>query len=73
MRHATPEPDVTVRRSQEVDDLGQLALRLVDPGDVVERHADLLRIDPARLRAPEVAEAAEPARPACAAAREQHE
>ena len=57
---------------QEVDDLGQLGLGLVDPGDVVERHPDLLRVDPPRLRAPEVAER-RPARRRPRAAREQHE
>src|SRR5207253_6676269 len=41
------EPAVLVGMAEKVDDLGQLLLRLVDPGDV--REGDLL---PARLVAP---------------------
>ena len=62
VRYPRAEAHVLVRRLQEVDDLGQLGLRLVDPGDVVEAHLDRRRIDPPRLRAAEVAQAAEPAR-----------
>ena len=71
--HPPAEAPVAVGVAQEVDDLGQLGLGLVDPGDVVERDADLLGIDPARLRAAEVAERAHPAAAARGAPREQHE
>ena len=57
VRHPPAEPLVALRGLEEVDDLGQLGLGLVDPGDVVERDPDLLGIDAARLRAPEVARA----------------
>ena len=42
--------------AQEVDDLRQLGLRLVDPGDVRERDAVARRLVAARLRAAERAE-----------------
>ena len=42
--------------AQEVDDLGQLRLGLVDPGDVGERDPVAGRLVPARARAAEVAE-----------------
>ena len=61
-----------LRGPEEVDDLGELGLGFVDPGDVVERDRDLLWIDAARLGTAEVAEetgAAGPSR----ASREQHE
>ena len=61
MGHPSAEPLVGRGVAQEVDDLGQLVLRLVDPGDVVEGDADLLGIDAARLRATKVAECAHPA------------
>src|SRR3954447_3243775 len=62
-RDARTEAHVLLRVLQEVDDLDQLALGLVDAGDVVERDAvGLARRDPARGRAAEAAEDA--ARPA---------
>ena len=73
VRDPRAEAHVPVGRLQEVDDLGQLGLRLVDPGDVVERDPDRRRIDPARLRAPEVPEPAEAAAGPGGAAREEHE
>ena len=71
--HAPAEAPVALGAAQEVDDLRQLGLGLVDPGDVGEGDADLLRVDPPRLRAPEVAQRAH--RPAGfrGAAGEQHE
>ena len=60
--HPAAELLIALGVLEEVDDLRQLRLGLVDPGDVVERHLDLLGIDPARLRAPEVPEPAQPAR-----------
>ena len=38
--HPAAEPAVAGRVAQEVDDLGQLGLGLVDPGDVLERDPD---------------------------------
>src|SRR5262249_8217777 len=59
--YPSAESHITVRRLEEVDDLRQLGFRLVDSGHVVEGHADRRRVDTARLRASEVAEAAESA------------
>ena len=73
VRHPAAEAPVALRVLQEVDDLGQLGLRLVDAGDVGEGDADRLRVDAARLRAAEAAERAHPAAAAAAAPREQHE
>ena len=56
MRDAAAEPLVLLRMLQEVDDLGELRLRLVDPGDVGERDRVARRLVPARPRAPERAE-----------------
>ena len=42
MRDARPELVVALRTLEEVDDLHQLALGLLDPRDVVERHASEL-------------------------------
>jgi hypothetical protein len=61
VRHPAAQPPVLLRRAQEVDDLAQLGLRVVDPGDVVERRADPLRIGPPRPRAAERAQTAEAA------------
>ena len=71
--HAPAEAPVALGVAQEVDDLRELGLGLVDPRDVLEGDADLLRVHPPRLRAPEVAQRAH--RPAGfrGAAREQHE
>ena len=60
MRHPAAQPHIAVRGLQEIHDLRQLPLRLVDPGHVVERHPQLRRIHPTRLRAPEIAEPTEP-------------
>ena len=49
MRHPPAQAPVTLGRSKEVDDLRELRLGLVDAGHVGERHADRLRVDPARL------------------------
>jgi hypothetical protein len=54
--HAPAKTSVTGRVAQEVDDLGQLRLRLVDARDVVERDPDRGWIDPSCLRAAEAAE-----------------
>ena len=43
MGHPAAELLIALGVLQEVDDLGQLGLGLVDPGDVVERDLDLLR------------------------------
>ncbi len=56
--HAPAQAPVALGVAQEVDDLRQLGLGLVDPGDVLEGDPDRFRIDPPRLRAPEVAERA---------------
>ena len=64
MRDAAPELHVLVGRAEEVDDLRELRLRLVDPGDVIEGDGDLLGIDAPRLRAAEVAEEPRAAGPA---------
>ena len=61
MWHPAAEPLVALRGFQEVDDLGQLRLGLVDPGDVIESDPDLLRIDPPCLAASEVPEPSQPA------------
>ena len=58
---ARAQPAVLVGVLQEVDDLVDLGLDLVDAGDVLERDADGLRIDPLLLAA---AEDARPSRPA---------
>ena len=70
--HPTTEPLIAVGCLEEVDDLGQLALGLVDPGDVIERHADLLRVDAPGLRATEVAQAAKPSSAALSSPGDQH-
>src|ERR1700694_3935872 len=54
------ETFIALRGAEEIDDLGQLGLRLVDPGYVLERDTDLLRIDPTRVRATEAAECSHP-------------
>ncbi len=61
MGHPAAEPGVALGVTQEIDDLGQLGLGLVDPGDVVERHPDLLGIDPPGLGAAEAAQRTHPA------------
>jgi hypothetical protein len=61
VRHPAAQPPILLRRAQEVDDLAQLGLRVVDPGDVVERRADPLRIGPPRPGAAERAQTAEAA------------
>ena len=58
VRHPPPETFVALGAAQEVDDLGQLGLGLVDPGDIVEGDADLLGIDATRLGAAEIPERA---------------
>ena len=58
VRHPAAEAAVAVGVLEEVDDLGQLGLGLVDPGDVGEGDADRLRVDAARARAAELAERA---------------
>ncbi len=74
MGHPSAQLLIPVGGLQKVDDLGQLALGLVDPSDVVEGHADLLGIDPAGLRATEVAErAADPTAPGRGSPHQQHE
>ena len=45
MRHPAAETHVAAGRAQEVDDFGELGFGLLDPSHVVERHANLLRID----------------------------
>ena len=76
-QHAVRDPraqtHVPIRSLQEVDDLGKLGLRLVDSRHVVEGHLDFRGVDPARLRTPEVAEAAEPAGTRLRAAGEEQE
>ena len=71
--HAPAQASVALGVSQEVDDLRQLGLGLVDPGDVVEGDADRFRIDAPRLRAPEVAERAHRPAGLRGAAGDQHE
>ncbi len=56
--HAPAQAPVALGIAQEVDDLRELGLGLVDAGDVVEGHADRLRVHAPRLRAPEVAQRA---------------
>ena len=73
VRDPGAEAHVPVGRLQEVDDLGELRLRLVDSGDVVERDLDRRRIDPARLRPAEVPEPAEAAAGPGGAAAQEHE
>ncbi len=58
MGHAPAQAPVALGVAQEVDDLRQLSLGFVDPGDVLEGDPDRFRIDPPRLRATEVAECA---------------
>ena len=48
---ARPEAPVLVRVLEKVDDLVDLRLDLVDAGDVVERHANGLGVDPPLLAA----------------------
>ena len=50
-RDPAAEPAVLLRVAQEVDDLGQLLLRLVDAGDVGERHGLAARLVAARAGA----------------------
>ena len=71
--HPAAETAVALGVLEEVDDLGQLRLGLVDPGDVGERHADRLRVDAPRARAAELAERAHAAAARGGAAHEQHE
>ena len=56
-QHAARDPAtqlaVAVRVLEEVDDLGELALGLVDPGDVLKRDLRLRPLDPPRPRATE--------------------
>ena len=54
--HASAKAAVALGITQEVDDFREFGLRLVDPGDVVERDADLFRVHAARLRFPEATE-----------------
>jgi hypothetical protein len=56
--HASTQAAVALGVAQEVDDLGQLGLRLIDAGDVGERDPDRGRVDPPRLRATKVAQCA---------------
>ncbi len=56
MRDAGAEPAVFLRVAQEVDHLGELLLRLVDPGHVGEGDPVAGRLVQARLRATELAE-----------------
>ena len=74
-QHAARDPAaelaIAVRVLEEVDDLGQLGLRLVDAGHVLERDLRLGALDPARARAPERAERVH--LPARRAARDPHE
>ena len=49
--------EVLVRVLEEVDDLGQLLLGLVDPGDVLERDGLVGGLDAPRARAPEATSA----------------
>ena len=64
-----PELGVALRVFEEVDDLFQLVLGLVDPGDVLEGDSVLLaRLDPPRGRAAEAAEDAAPSAPGLSAA-----
>ena len=68
VRDPRAELRVALRVLQEVDDLDELVLGLVDPGDVVEGDALLLvRLDPPRGGAAEAAEDAAPSRPRLAA------
>src|SRR5690348_17837653 len=53
------QPDVPVGRLEKIDDLGQLALGLIDPGNIIKRHANPLGIDPPGLRTTEVPQAAQ--------------
>ena len=48
VRHPPAETAVALGGAQEVDDLGQLGLGLVDPGDIGEGDPDLLGVDAAR-------------------------
>src|SRR4051794_10398936 len=57
-RDAPAETRVLVGVAQEVDDLGELGLRLLDARDVAERDALLGGLDPAGARAAEGAERA---------------
>ena len=71
-RDPPAELAVAVGVLEEVDDLGQLRLRLVDAGHVGEGDALLAALDAARLRARERAQRAHPG-PAAGAAGEEHE
>ena len=61
-QHAARNPAaqllVLLRVLEEVDDLGELALGLVDARDVLEGHARVVALDAAGLRAPERADRA---------------
>src|SRR5207253_534333 len=50
------ETAVLFRLAQEVDDLAQLLLRLVDPGDIGKRHTVARRLIETRFRPAELAE-----------------
>src|SRR5581483_1772812 len=56
VRDPRAQARVLLRAAEEVDDLEQLRLRLVDPGDVGERDPRARRLVAARPRAPERAE-----------------
>src|SRR5262249_32859126 len=73
VRYASPEAGVAVGRLQKVDDLGQLGPGPVAPRDAAAGHLGRGRVDPTRLRAPEVAEAAEPSTTALRAAEDEPE
>ncbi len=59
MGHPATQARVAARVAEEVDDLGQVGLGFVDPGHVVERDRDLLRVHPPSHRTPEVPEPAQ--------------
>jgi hypothetical protein len=50
MGHPTAQLLVAIGGPEEIDDLRQLGLGLVDPGHVVERHPDRVRVHAACLR-----------------------
>ena len=55
-RDPAAEPAVLLRAAKEVDDFAQLVLGLVDPRDVLERHAVARRLVSTGPRAPERSE-----------------
>ena len=73
VRHPAAQLLIAVGGLEEVDDLGQLGLGLVDPGDVVERDPDLLRDRPAGPGSARSSPARPSPRPGRGAAGQEHE